>query len=147
MATLERRPRTAAELRQVLAARGFDDAIVDSVVERMLRAGFVDDRALAVQYLVSRAERLGHAPSRLVAELRARGVPAAVLHDAEREAREVHGIDARDILRREVERRGAAGSSDPARIRRAYQALLRAGHEPDDIRAVLSGEGACEIEP
>lgn len=142
VAALERRPRTEAELRRTLAARGFSAARVDAVVGRLRRAGFLDDRALAVQYLLSRSERLGHAPARLAAELRARGVPAATLAEAEREAKELHGLDPASALRQALERRGVGPGADPTRIRRVYNALLRAGHSAHDVQAALSALGA-----
>jgi len=149
VALLARRPHTEAELRRALAAAGFPDEAIEATLARLRDRGYVGDHALAVQYIVSRAERLGHAPARLAAELRARGVSEEVLREAEREARELHGIDALQLVRREVGRRGAGRGADPRRNARVYNALLRAGYEADLLRAVLgigpaSDDGAGE---
>jgi SOS response regulatory protein OraA/RecX len=144
---LRRRPRAEGELRRALAEGGFDDARIDATIARLVACGYVDDRSLALDYLVSRAERLGHAPARLLAELRARGVPEPVLEAAEREAREVHGIDAQSMVRREIDRRGAGKDADPRRNARVYQALLRAGYDAADVASALGVAPPDESEP
>jgi len=144
---LARRPRAESELRLALATDGYADDVIDATLARLAARGYVNDRALAVQYLVSRAERLGHAPSRLLAELRTRGVPEPVLEAAEREAREVHGVDAPRMVRREIDRRGAGPDADPRRKARVYNALLRAGYDADDVAAALGVAPPDESEP
>ena len=136
---LARRPRTEEEVRRALRDRGFSESEVASTLERLVERRYVDDFALAVDWLVSRTERLGHAPARLLAELRDRGVSEAILARAEREARETHGVDAGSLVRREIERRGAGPDAEPARNARVYHALLRAGYDADMLRAALGG--------
>jgi regulatory protein len=150
LALVQRRPRTEEELRRALRDRGDSDDEIESTLARLRDHGYVDDFALAVHYLVSRAERLGHAPARLLAELRARGVPESVLRSAERDARETHGIDDLGLVRRLARRRGAGPDAGPARNARVYHALLRAGYDADTIRTALGApipgddEGECE---
>ena len=71
---IARRPLTEAELRDRLEAKGYSAGAIEEAVERLHDEGLIDDRGLAIDYILARATRLGHGRSRLVRELERRGV-------------------------------------------------------------------------
>ena len=144
LALLSRRPRTIHEIRSTLVREGFAGPEVDAAVDRLAREGLLDDRALAEHFVAVRSERKGHAPARLIRELEARGVDAETAHRAVRAAREAGLLDPAALLRREVERRLArqGGALDRRGWVRMYNALLRLGFEPRDVREALEPHAA-----
>ena len=136
---LARRPLTSHEVRHRLSARGHADPVVEVVLERLRGEGYVDDEKLAVDYIVLRAERLGHGRRRLVGELERRGVEPDLADRCWRVAMDEMGLDPPAVLRREAERRvsRAGGGLDARSYRRVYNALLRAGHDAASVAAEL----------
>jgi len=136
---LARKPLTAAELRSALSRAGVAEESVAQAVDRLSADGYLDDRKLALHYILARTERLGHGPRRLLRELEQRGVERLVAQDAWNEAVEEHGLQEERLLRREVRRKveRCGGKLDPPDFRRVYNALLRAGFEPYAIRSEL----------
>jgi SOS response regulatory protein OraA/RecX len=137
---LARRPRSSSELRDALRAKGHAAETIATLLERLTRAGQIDDLQLAKHYILTRTERLGHGKDRLLRELRGRGIER---EDAERAWSEVADDLAwgpQELLRREARRRvaGCAGRLDRKSYRRVYNALLRAGHDADRITAELA---------
>jgi regulatory protein len=81
---LSYRPRAEAELRQRLQRKGLSAAACDWALERLRRAGLVNDEAFARAWLESRGGGAAAKGGRLLrSELRARGVAAAVIEAAE----------------------------------------------------------------
>ncbi len=86
------RPRSEHELRERLRRKGLPVAAIDETVERLRRAGLVNDEQFARQWVAERGSG-AHARGRslLAAELRARGVDdsgaAAALADTDDDAR------------------------------------------------------------
>lgn len=73
------RDRSAEEVSRRLVRRGFEQDVVEEVIERLREAGVVDDEALARSYAESRFHVHGYGPRRVRADLRRRGVrPEAV---------------------------------------------------------------------
>jgi regulatory protein len=136
---LARKPLTRAELRAALIGRGHAAGEVEDAIDRLGGDGYLDDRKLALHYILARSERLGHAPARLIRELEERGVAAGTALSAWQEAVDDHGLDEEQLLRREARRRIArcGGRLDVSSYRRVYNALLRAGYEPYRIRSEL----------
>jgi len=136
---LGRRPLTEDELRRRLEDRGHAADAVASALQRAVDAGYVDDSRLAGEYIATRARRLGHGKDRLLRELRRRGVDADLAASAWDRVVEEEGLEPLKLLRRaaqgRVERCG--GKLDPRAYRRVYNALLRAGFDPDAIAAEL----------
>ncbi len=136
---LSRKPLTERELRRSLGDKGHREDAVNGAVERLLDCGILDDRKLALHYILARTERLGHGAERLMRELQERGVERAVAESAWREAAADHGLDQNALLRREAMRRiercgGRLGAAD---YRRVYNALFRAGFDAHAIRSVI----------
>jgi regulatory protein len=136
---LGRKPRTEAELRMALGTSGHGADDVECVLVRLVRAGYVNDRALAVDWILARSARLGYGRDRLMAELERRGVAAVVARAAWDEVQGRHGLDPDAVLGREIARRAEreGGTLAGAAARRVYNALLRAGHAPEAVRAAL----------
>jgi len=138
---LARRPRTEAEVRGQLERLEFDATLVDGAVDDLRRDGQLDDAALALHWIVVRARRLGHGPRRLRDELVARGVDQDVVARAWDRAVRDGELDPGELVAAAVRKRiGAAKGRDVRVMRRVYNALLRAGFEPDAVRAELDAQ-------
>ena len=151
MRLLGRRPLTEAELRERLARAHHAAAAIDHTCERLREAGYLDDHALAVDFIVNRAERLGHGPEKLLAALCERGVPEEVVEAALQLAIERGDLSPREVLQRRMRRhlRGAAPPLTPREYARVYNALRRAGFDGAMIRQELDclREPASHAEP
>ena len=135
---LERRPRTVAELSDLLADRHHAPHAVEQVLERLVATGVLDDGELALHYILTRAPRLGHGPERLQRELVQRGVDASVAAAAWTRAVGEGGLEERTLVRTAVSRRvGPAETVDRRVYRRVYDALRRAGFAAHATRAEL----------
>jgi regulatory protein len=151
MRLLGRRPLSEAELRGRLEARGHATAAVDEACARLREAGYVDDRRLALDFIVTRSERLAHGPEKLVADLCGRGVGRDVAEAALRIAIRQGDLSPRELLRRRMRRHvgDAALPLGPRDYARVYNALRRAGFDGEAIRRELEDrrEPASHAEP
>lgn len=124
---LARRRLSEAELRARLAARGYPEGDADAAVARLRELGHLDDRALAADVVDGLRARGLAGAGRISAELRRRGLESA------RPVAEV--ADLRCAVDLHLARAG--GRRDLRTYRRVYNALLRAGFEPDAIQEAL----------
>ncbi len=76
------RPRTVRELQSRLLSKGYGEDLVTDLVERCLRAGYLDDRAFARSWIEERTRSFPCGSVRLRRELREKGVPAEVTSEA-----------------------------------------------------------------
>lgn len=76
------RPRSEAEVRQRLRQHGVDEGTLEIVLERLRRAGLVDDRAFANYWVENRSTFRPKSKRALQVELRRKGVSAEVLDEA-----------------------------------------------------------------
>jgi regulatory protein len=76
------RPRSRAELKQKLADKGFDEAIIEAVVVDLERLGYVNDRQFAEQWATSRVRLQGFGRRRIEQELRNKGVGRDTMAEA-----------------------------------------------------------------
>jgi regulatory protein len=137
---LARRSHFEIEIERKLRLKGFASADVDAAVDRLRRAGLVDDRRSAVEFIASRLRRSPQGRRRLRAELERRGVSSEVVDAALAEALpEGEGELARDAARRFQRRRRGA---DPRALQRH---LDRMGFTSRDILAV--SEEPTDLEP
>jgi SOS response regulatory protein OraA/RecX len=136
---LRRRPLTREELRSALEDRGYDSVDNERVLRALADEGWLDDHALAVHYIVVRAERLGHGRDRLLNELVERGVAAATAAGAWSEALEQGRLEPSRMLARQVDvrLRREGGRLGPHAYRRVYNSLLRAGFDAASVSAQL----------
>jgi len=143
---LARGPRTESEIALALERAGVGRARIDAILDRLRRAGVLDDARLAEHVLLTRSERLGHGPNRLLPDLVRRGVPEGVARAAWDRLVERGDVDPDRTMagriRAAVRRAGGSlGGRDYARL---YNALLRAGFESEAVEAALRRES---VEP
>lgn len=130
------RPQTVAELRDKLAARGYDDAVTDAAVARGIEVGALDDAAFARAWVGDRGLTRGYAASRLRRELRSRAVPEPLIDDA------LAQLDDRDDLAVVTELARARAQRLPPRLapeavaRRLVGFLARRGYPEGLARRV-----------
>lgn len=136
------RARSAAEMRQRLAGRGFEADEVDSVLERLETAGLIDDVEFAGEWVTSRHRNSNRGRLALRRELRTKGIDPEV---AEAALAEIDPADERQQAAEFARRRLRV---DPAELaadrelraktyRRLAGALGRRGYPPAIINDVL----------
>lgn len=142
------RPRSVAETRRRLRHLGYRHDLVDSVVERLVQMGYLDDAAFARAWLESRDRARPRGEVALRRELALKGIDSHVIDAAlgERaEAADATGADADAAgALRLLERREAALLREPderKRRQKAYALLARNGFAPDAIQTALERWG------
>ena len=137
-------------MRARLAAKGHPEPAIEEACSRLAETGYLDDGKLALDFIATRAERLGHGPEKLLAALRARGVEPDEAEAALRLAVERGDLAPREVLRQRLPRhlRGATLPLASREYARVYNALRRAGFDDDAIRKELGrcGEPASHTE-
>jgi len=123
------RPRTRAELAEALRRRLVPEEAAESILDRLVAVGLVDDEAFARVWVSSRHTGRGLARRALAGELRSRGVAAGTVAVA------VAAIDpetematARNLVQRRLSAGGSA--STPVQMRRLVAMLGRKGYPP-----------------
>ena len=137
---LSRRPHAFAELEAKLLRRCARPSDVSAVCRRLVRSGFLNDRHVAESHAALRRDQALLGPSRVVAELRRRGIDEPLAEQAVAKAyRETdEGQLARLFLRKRISQRPGGRRVDrPKEIMRLYRALARAGFEPSTISDAL----------
>lgn len=131
---LARRDHSVVELKRKLLSRGLPAEQVANVVERLTEQGLLDDRRFAVNWAQS-AIRSGRGfGSRILLELRRRGVPRDTAAEAVSEA--AAGQGERQVLAEIVARRFAGFDPETASLkerRRVYVYLQRRGFSMEAI--------------
>ena len=134
---LDAAPRASGALRERLLAKGYGEAIVDEVIERLIRVQLIDDGAYAesaVRYCAGRM--MGRRGT--VMELARKGVDRKLAEQVCDEA-EQNGIfeDAAWELGRQIARK-THGLDRRVRQRRLWSAGGRKGHSPETLRRVAA---------
>ena len=96
---LSYRPRSTAEVRNYLRRKGFDQAVIDGVINQLLERDYLDDTAFA-EYWID--QRLNHRPRGRLAlryELLEKGISSEVIDAA------IDEIDEKDAALRAVEKK------------------------------------------
>ena len=132
---LSRRAWTQVELTRRLTRRGAPPDVAAAVVADLVGRGYVDDAAFARHFVETRAAR-GYGAARLAADLRARGVPAALVTAALDELDHDAQLDRARALaaRRLVTLRRVAPERAAGRLR---DHLLRRGFSPSVVVRVV----------
>jgi regulatory protein len=141
-----------AETRGRLRHIGYTGSLVDAVIERLVRLGYLDDAAFARWWVESRDRARPRGVMALRRELQLKGVARDVVDDVleERASRPASlvagspGEEGADVeaARQLLARRGAALRREPEPRRRrqkAYALLARHGFTPDVCRVVAAG--------
>ncbi len=131
------REMSSGRLRERLGSRGFPDDLNEAIVDRLTRAGILDDRRAALaaaRTLVAVRQRGRH---RVARELERLGFTKEQAQDATESV--LAETDERAVIARVVasKLRNQPSMSDPASYRRLYAALLRRGFPADLIRTAL----------
>ena len=153
---LSYRPRSAEEVRQNLEKHAFAPEAVEAAIERLQRAGLLNDAAFAQAWVDNRTDFRPRSRRALAYELRRKGVPAELveqslesvddeelaLQAASKYARRLESLDWPDFRRKLAGFLGRRGFSyataDPV-IRQVY-ADLHAGEQEDALLDVLEDE-------
>jgi regulatory protein len=132
---LARRAWTCAELTRRLRRRGASAADAEEVVADLVARGHLDDAAFARQWVTTRSAR-GYGATRLRAELRARGVTAALIDAALVELDSADALERARVLaaRRLPALRGRDPLNAAARLR---DHLLRRGYTAGVVARVV----------
>ena len=132
---LDAAPRASGALRERLLGKGYDETVVDEVIERLTRVNLLDDHAYAesaVRWCTGRM--LGRRGA--VLELVRKGVDRSLAEQVCGEADEQGAFeDAAWELGRQVARK-TQGLAPEVRKRRFWSAGGRKGHNPDTLRTV-----------
>lgn len=78
---LSYRPRSEAEVRRKLRKKNVEEEVIEAVVERLARAGLLNDREFARYWVENRRQFNPRGARALRHELREKGVPAPVIAD------------------------------------------------------------------
>lgn len=150
------RPRSVQETRRRLRHLGYDAALVETVLERLLGMAYLDDEAFARAWVESRDRARPRGESGLHRELALKGVgretigrvlderragEAGTVGGAELEPGEVPVSADRAGADRLLERRRSALMREPdvrKRRQRAYALLARNGFDPEVCRTVAA---------
>jgi regulatory protein len=123
---LDRAPRTRSELETAMARRGVPDHAAQTVLDRFVEVGLVDDVAFANAWVDSRHRGRGLARRALANELRKRGIDAEIASDAlESVTSDDEAIAAEALVRRRI--RSMSGLSREVQTRRLIGMLGRKG--------------------
>lgn len=142
---LEARSRSVVEVRRRLTGAGYQPALVEGAIERLLELGMLDDRAFAEAWIASRDRARPRGERVLRQELLQKGIDRALIDQLleerrtgeEGEATEPDLEAARRLLERNA--RSLDRVADPRQRRaRAYALLARNGFDPDVCRDVAA---------
>ena len=145
LAMLARRELSTAQVRQRLARKGFGPDAADDAVERLRRAGALDDERTA-RLLARRSAHIRmHGRQRAVRELQQRGIGP---DQARRAVDAEYGqLDEQEMLEQALVRRLDGPLDSRAALRRTYQRLVRQGFDAAAVLAALrrhGGPGAAD---
>lgn len=111
VAAISRKERTAAELHDLLIARGVEPGAAEEVLERLAAIGELDDARFAERFAEDKRDLRGWGPERIRAALVERGIE------------------------RGLAERAAGGEDHTSQVDRAAELLGRRGAAPDDEAA------------
>jgi regulatory protein len=140
---LSRREHSTEELKRKLAAKGYPEASVATVLDKLSHKKWVSDERFAANYVHHHARR-GQGPVRIRAELRQQGVA-----DSEIQTQIAGGEQDWNGIAAEVRRRKFGAELPRTAAERAKQArfLQYRGFNSDQIRAALKFDPDVDDEP
>lgn len=130
---LARRPHSEREVRVRLGRSGFEPAVIDRTVVRLVESEALDDRAFAHAWVENRMTFRPRSAAMIRSELRGKGVAAEAIEEA------LATVDERQAAQAAADRalRKLSGLEPPERQRRLYEYLVRRGFAHETIRAVV----------
>jgi regulatory protein len=134
---LMRRAHSVHEMKKALERRCEDKSLVKNVMNRLKRAGLIDDARYAKQFARHRTETRRQGKFRVARDLRARGIPDRHIEKALEEA--AKETDESALVRQRIQRKlkFLRGEIDDRKMASMYRSLLRAGFPSELIRREL----------
>ena len=137
---LDRKAHSAAELQRKLRLKADSAATVREVMEKLREYGLLNDRKFAESFTTSRLEGQGHGASRVIRDLRTRGIPSQTAENTVRRIYEE--VDEQDLIRRYLERKFRSKDLrkfllEEKNLASAYRRLRTAGFSSNNSIRVL----------
>lgn len=130
---LTQKSRSRWELRRLLANRCEQDRLIETVLDKCVARGYLDDVKYAVHLARYHAERKRQGRRRVILELKSRGLDPAIARQAVEEV--FLSLDEQELLRQAVQMKlkRASGPWSPKKAKKLYDQLARAGFNTDLI--------------
>lgn len=144
--------RSEQDLRDKLHERGYEDGVIDAVLGRLRRAGYVDDAAFAQAWVRSRSVTKSLTGPVLRQELRRKGIADELIDEAlSTLATDDEDERARSLLRRKAPPEIPADRAERERVTRRLGAILarkgysssRAWSLVNEVLAERADEASC----
>jgi len=141
VAALGRRMRTVAELKRLMRARieepesEYGDTLVELVIRRLKDQGYLNDSNYAAYYTSMRRDNQKFGRSRVVTELKTRGVHASVIEKAVDAAYD--GVSEEKLARDYLRKKRMEKPKDQKQTARIFRQLVRAGFRTRTIFGIL----------
>lgn len=134
--------KTRHQLAELLAKRNIPDEVAESVLDRFVEVGLIDDRAFARNWVLSRAQTRGLARTALSRELKQKGVAPDLIAEALEELTyEDEEAQARRLI--EAKARSLSGLTWEKKFSRITGLLSRKGY-PSGLAMRLAREYASK---
>jgi regulatory protein len=134
------RARSRKELWAKLKEKGFDNHVVDRVLEHLLERGYLDDASFAGQWARNLAVNRLLGNRRIEMSLREKGIPAELTGEAIAGAREE--ISEREAIRKLITKKGNSREVNNLKeLRRLERRLAGRGFPPDLVFEILERAG------
>jgi regulatory protein len=131
---------TSAQIADRLHRRGFQPAVVEDVVARLLRARALDDRRVAGAMARTAVEIKRRGPARVLAELQRAGIDRETARQAVKDA--FGALDENALIDKALSRRLRGQVLDASQFRRLYAYLVRQGFSPTRAVSALKARAA-----
>ena len=142
---LARRELSEAQLRGRLARRQFDEADIDSAVERLSRERALDDRRTALACARTELSVRRRGRIRVLRQIEALGIAASTARAAVNEV--FDEVDETALLEQALDRRLKRGLTldEPATVRRLHRYLIAQGFDPAQVVTLLRRKARGEV--
>lgn len=130
--------RSIHELTVKMRDKGYHKGVIEEVIERCLSYGYIDDRKFAINFAKSRLRSGKSAGSKVLMELRMKGVSEADIEVALNDALEE--ISPREVITEIVEKRYSKFSyeeADEKERRKVLNYFLRRGFNMNDVLDII----------
>ncbi len=140
------RPRSVAELREKLLAKGFEGVEVEKAVEELCEAGYLDDEKFAALLAGSRVRNKFWGPAKIIFELNRKGVSKEIVRKTVVRDQGAEEATALEALTRWLKKTGSPHVLDRKGCEKAYRFLKGRGFTADSIFKVIN-RFAGNVEP
>ena len=136
---LARCPRSRFEVEHRLRQRYYPNPLIEMIIEKLEKQGYLDDRVFARQWARDRMTHRYWGSLRLRDELQRKGVAKEWIEESLRELRGEQGEEerARELMARRTKRSGGSRKLDPRNRQRSFMYLRRRGYSVEVIQSVF----------